>query len=101
MNVANELGRAFKEPVEIREDNEAVIAIIEGGRNTKMISHMDLKYNFVREQFDNGKFKLKYVGTADQIADFMTKPLGEDAFTKGRAQTGLVKGDSVDGKLHN
>ena len=37
--------------------------------------HIDNRHHFVRERVANGEFKVVYVPSEDQHADFLTKPL--------------------------
>jgi hypothetical protein len=37
--------------------------------------HIKTKYNFIRECVENGEVVLESVGTTDQLADILTKPL--------------------------
>ena len=37
--------------------------------------HIEVKYHFIWEKFQEGKFILKHISTAKMIADVLTKPL--------------------------
>ena len=39
------------------------------------MKHIALAYHFVRENVPNGKFRVSFVSTDDQLADILTKPL--------------------------
>ena len=93
MNVSRELGRPFEEPVVIMEDNQAVIGAVTGGRNSEMLKHLAIKYYFVKEQVQNGKFILQYVNTKDQLADGMTKANPRDKIQEVKTQIGLITQD--------
>ena len=43
--------------------------------------HVELDYHFVREQVASGVISVKYVATAQQIADLFTKPLSLSRYT--------------------
>lgn len=43
--------------------------------------HIELDYHFVREQIKLGKLSIRFISSADQIADIMTKPLGQQLFS--------------------
>ena len=42
--------------------------------------HIDIRHHFVRERVANGEFKVVYVPSEEQHADFLTKPLHQGAF---------------------
>ena len=48
---------------------------------TKHIARRDL---FIRELVERKVITMKYVATADNVADVLTKPLGRDMFVKHR-----------------
>ena len=37
--------------------------------------HIDIRHHFVKERAANGEFKIVYVPSEEQHADFLTKPL--------------------------
>jgi len=39
------------------------------------MKHIALAYHFVRENVQNGKFRVSFVSTDDQLVDILTKPL--------------------------
>ena len=41
-------------------------------RRTK---HIDVKYNFIRDEIETGRVILKKIATEDNLVDIMTKPL--------------------------
>ena len=42
--------------------------------------HIDIRHHFIRERVANGKFKVVYVSSEEQHADFVTKSLHQGAF---------------------
>ena len=42
--------------------------------------HIDICHHFIRERVANGEFKVVYVPSKEQHADFLTKPLHQGAF---------------------
>ena len=45
--------------------------------NSKRI---DIRHHFIRERVANGEFKVVYVPSEEQLADFLTKSLHQEAF---------------------
>ena len=70
----------FSEPIPIFYDNSSAINISKNPIMHSKIKHIPIKYHFVREQVTEKNIKLEYVGTKEQIADILTKPLPREAF---------------------
>ena len=56
------------------EDNQGAIALAKNPVNRQRSKHIDIKYHFIRENVNNGKFILEYCPTEQMIADVLTKP---------------------------
>lgn len=39
--------------------------------------HIDIKYHYIRSQVQSGSIILKYVSSADNVADMFTKPVNK------------------------
>lgn len=55
------------------------------------------KFHFLRDLVGKGTIELKHVGTKDQVADILTKPLHRDNFVKLRKRLGVC---SMEDKLN-
>jgi hypothetical protein len=55
-------------------DNQSAICLT-NGNSSHRTKHIDIKYHYVRDYVDQGKFKLQYISTDNNIADILTKPL--------------------------
>ena len=51
--------------------------------------HIDLQYHFVPEVYKSNLISLRHVGSEEQRADSVTKPLGSQLFTKLSEKQGL------------
>lgn len=58
----------------VYEDNQGAIALARNPVNRQRCKHIDIKYHFIRENVNNGKFLLEYCPTEQMIADVLTKP---------------------------
>ena len=58
----------------VYEDNQGAIALAKNPVNRQRCKHIDIKYHFIRENVNNGKFILEYCPTEQMIADVLTKP---------------------------
>ena len=57
--------------------NMSTIKILKNGRNscTGNSRHINVRYFFVKDRIDKGKFKVMYCPTRLMLADYFTKPL--------------------------
>jgi transposase InsO family protein len=82
-----EIGFAQTEPTVLAVDNQTSIRMIEeegslGGRR----KHIDVKHHYIREQIAERFIQMKWVPTAQQEANILTKSLGKIAFANERDQ---------------
>ncbi len=63
-------------------DNQSAIEIANHSTNFHRTKHIEVKYLIIRKHLEDGKFKLIYVRTADNLADILTKPLPGVAFKR-------------------
>ena len=56
----------------------------------KQLKHMDVRYHYVHECYENRHIELWYIQTEDNPADMFTKPLGWIKFEHCREKLGLV-----------
>ena len=75
-----ELGHAGDEPVELGMDNQSAIAISYNPEHHSRTKHIDRRHFFVRECVENHKLRVPYVRSAENLADFFTKPLPAKQF---------------------
>ena len=54
--------------------------------------HFDIQTHFIKEKVANRDIRLEYVPTKRQVADGMTKPLPEPAFTRFREALEVILG---------
>jgi hypothetical protein len=75
----------------IMMDNMSAIALSKNPVLHGRSKYIKTKYHFIREYVDNGEVVLESVGTADQLADILTKPLARVRFQELREKIGVVK----------
>ena len=76
------------------EDNTSAIALAENPVNHKTTLHFAVKYYYVREQYKAGNIRLVQIGTENQVADTLSKPLGRAMFEQ--SVTALAAADVKD-----
>ncbi|SOV07209.1 uncharacterized protein UDID_18746 [Ustilago sp. UG-2017a] len=61
----------------IFSDNTGTIQVSKDPAQHWKLKHIDTKYHFIRDNVQDGKVKIKYINTADNLADLFTKPVGK------------------------
>ena len=76
-----ELGFDMSEPPPLRMDNKSAIDLAYNPEHHARTKHIDRRHYFIRECVEDGRLRVPFVATAENIADFFTKPLmGKDFF---------------------
>ncbi|CAI7774877.1 unnamed protein product [Closterium sp. NIES-54] len=87
-------------PTILRVDNKSAITVTEGMGLTGNLKHMERRQAWLQHMVKRGKFSLRYIPTAEQPADFLTKALHFPAFNRCSIAIGQVRladvGDEVD-----
>ena len=79
--LAEEVGFTQATASTVEQDNLSAIRMMERGPGWGGASKaMDLRFYWVTEQIDSGKIQLKYVPTAEILADGFTKPITAQGF---------------------
>ena len=68
------------EPIHLFCDNKAAIDSSYNPENHSRTKHIDRRHYFIRELVEDGKIVVPYVSSADNLADFFTKPLSPARF---------------------
>jgi hypothetical protein len=80
----------------LRVDNKSIIALIKNSVLHGQSKHIEVKYHLVRESAENGRIKVEFIRSKEQLGDILIKPLGRVKFLELRTKIGLI---NVDG--HN
>ena len=70
-----ELGFDVNEPPPLHLDNKSAIDLAYNPEHHARTKHIDRRHYFIRECVEDGKLRVPFVATADNVADFFTKPL--------------------------
>jgi hypothetical protein len=76
--------------VKLLVDNKSAIALSKNPVHHDRSKHIDTRYHFIRDCVERGEVKVDHVGTADQLADILTKALGRVRFVELRQQLGVI-----------
>ena len=63
-------------------DNESAIKLTNNPVQHSRIKHINIRHRFIRDNQSKGDICIESVGTDDQLADILTKPLDERRFCK-------------------
>lgn len=69
-----DLGADNIKPI-LRTDSQGCIQVSKDPAKHWKLKHIDTQYYFVRDHMQEGDIRIEYVGTTDNIADILTKPL--------------------------
>lgn len=76
MELLDELGVPYQEPVLMYQDNRSTMTMAKSGKGQfKRTKHISNRYFWIKQFLDSGEIKLFYVPTDDMIADLMTKSM--------------------------
>ena len=89
-----ELGIATVRPRIIQEDNQACIWYSEHLGSYENTKHIRRKFHFVQQHVSEGTVKLVYCPSAENLADFFTKPLTVEQFEFFRSIIMYIWGSS-------
>lgn len=80
----------------MRCDNQSAMTVASRVAFSPRIKHVDVAYHFYRQHVQSGLIVLKYVASAENIADCLTKPVGKSKIEFGSNGFGLmcVNGDA-------
>ena len=76
----DELGQASGKPVPLSVDNTGARALSYNPEFHDRTKHILRKHFWIRESVEDGRIEVPYVNTADNLADFFTKPLPSRRF---------------------
>ncbi|KAL7647780.1 UNVERIFIED_CONTAM: hypothetical protein RMT77_001389 [Armadillidium vulgare] len=71
-----------KESVIVNVDNQDVISLAKNLKHHQRSKHIDIRYNFIRNEIQNGIVNLKYVKSEDNVSDIFTKPVSKSRLLK-------------------
>jgi IS30 family transposase len=66
----------------VYQDNQSAIRMARNGHNscTGNLRHIDIRYFFVKDRIDKGKFEIQYCPTYKMLADYFTKIFARKSF---------------------
>jgi hypothetical protein len=80
----------------LRVDNKSAITLIKKLVLHGQSKHIEVKYHLLQESTENGRIKVEFIRSEEQLNDILTKPFDRVKFLELRTKIGLI---DVDG--HN
>eukprot|EP00253_Pinus_taeda_P010042 PITA_10042 len=77
-------------------DNSSTIALSKNSVFHKRTKHIDTRFHYIRLLVNNGEIVLKHCKTQEQVADILTKPLGQKSFEFLRKCLGMTDNPAVE-----
>ena len=89
--VVLDMGMPLKGPLRIYDDSQALIKAATTDVSSTKTRHLRTRMAWVKDMIREGRVEVVFVGTKDNVADALTKPLPRDSFCNLRDQMlGLV-----------
>ncbi|RDB17165.1 Retrovirus-related Pol polyprotein from transposon TNT 1-94 [Hypsizygus marmoreus] len=92
----DEVGFPQRKPAVLLNDNAGAISLSKNTKHNSRVKHIDIRHHYIRERVEDGDVAVRYVPSAENLADLFTKPLGRIAHRKFCAALRLCEDDSSD-----
>jgi hypothetical protein len=80
----------WKQPIPLMCDNISSIELTRSPKFHQRTKHIDVRFHFIRACQEAKEIDVKYITTAEQLADSFTKPLPNPRFSHLREAIGIV-----------
>jgi hypothetical protein len=76
--------------IKLKIDNQSAIQLSKNPVLHDQSECIDTRYHYIRQCIEEGRVEVEAVGTTEQVADILMKPLGRDRFVELRTKAGVV-----------
>ena len=74
----------------LKIDNQSTIALNKNSVFHDCSKHIDVRYHYIKECVEEDRVRLESIGTAEQLADMLTKALGKKRFCWLCSKIGVI-----------
>ena len=89
--VLGQCGHQQSGPTRLYVDNQSAIRIVKNPEFHERTKHIEVKYHYIRDQYQRKEISVHYVNTKEQIADIFTKPLAAADHQKFKTALGVIE----------
>jgi hypothetical protein len=89
-SLLKEIGFEQLAPTPLLCDNKSALLMVQNPVFHDRTKHIDIKYHYVRQQYQAKVIELLSVRSEDELADFLTKPLKPQQLRLNRSRIGVV-----------
>jgi hypothetical protein len=75
--------------INLKIDNKSAISLCKNPIYHDRSKHIDTQFHFIRDCVEEGRVEVEHIGTNNQLADILTKPLGKVKFLELQERIGL------------
>lgn len=79
-----------EEVVKIFIDNQSAIQLCRNPVFHDRSKHIETRFHFIRDCVEDGRVAVEHIGTAEQLANILTKSLGRTRFQELRTRIGVI-----------
>ena len=83
--LVKDFGLSCTEPILLHGDNNGSISLVKNPITHDKSKHIDIKFHFIREKYNERRIEIQHVPSAENVADLLTKPATQvklDTFRK-------------------
>ena len=84
------LGVLHQEPALLYCDNKAALHIVANPVFYEQTRHIEMDCHYIRDKIQDGSVAIRFVNSAHQLADVLTKSFGKDVFTSMIFKLGIL-----------
>ena len=77
------------EPTLLQIDNQSAIKLIKNPEFHRRTKHIDIRFHFIREKYQDQTLSVAYVRSEEQCADFLTKAIPKEQFQNLLSKIGM------------
>ena len=90
MQLLGELKGKRPDVINLKIDSQSAIQLSKDSIFHDRSKHTDIRYHYIHECIEENRVTVESIGTADQLADILTKALGRERLCELRSKLGVI-----------